>query len=104
MSVEMVDGDKLASSSFPAPSPQAGGGSVLLVHARPSRLFPYLLVLMLADLLTPLLYDGRHSPSLDLDTKVIISVSCLRPTTMLRRPIASLPLSAGRGPVGCNEW
>jgi hypothetical protein len=39
---------------------------LLLVHARPSRLFPHLLVLMLADLLAPLLYDGRHSPSLGL--------------------------------------
>src|SRR5688572_14958102 len=29
----------------------------LLVHARPSGLFPHLLVLVLADLLSPLLYD-----------------------------------------------
>src|SRR5688572_3051072 len=57
----------------------SGRGVSLLVHARPSRLFPHLLVLMLADLLAPLLYDGRHSPSLGLDTKAIISISQLRP-------------------------
>jgi hypothetical protein len=34
--------------------------ALLLVHARPSGLFAHLAVLVLADLLAPLLDDGRH--------------------------------------------
>ena len=36
----------------------------LLVHARPPRLFAHLLILMLADFLPPLFYNGRHWRSL----------------------------------------
>ena len=37
----------------------------LLVHARPPGLLTHLLVLMLADFLPPLLYNGRHWRSLN---------------------------------------
>jgi hypothetical protein len=53
---------------------------MLLVHPLPSGLFPHLAVLMLADLLAPLLDDGRHRPSLNLDkcyyTGFLVSANC----------------------------
>src|SRR5688572_25582204 len=47
-----------------APPLRRAAISGLLVHPRPSGLFPHLFVLVLADFLTPFLNDGCHQTSL----------------------------------------